>query len=175
MIPPKGCQPKSHGLAGITAANSWSITMRHSVTKLGALVVRHVNGGRRSLRYATERASVVKGISQRSSKPLFQVRVLAGVPINVEGKRGDKKPFLPCGYNYYMTSNRVKIKCRGCGAIFYQDMFQMPGSGATCKCSNLSIQVLAAPETRFGYWFTVKYAETPPLIVEKKIQVDTSS
>jgi hypothetical protein len=92
-----------------------------------------------------------------------------------ENKRDAKRLFLPHGDNYYMATNRVKIKCRGCGTIFYQDMFQIPGSGATCKCGNLSIQVLAAPETRFGYWFTVKYEETAPVIVEKQLDTSTSN
>tara|TARA_R100001594_G_scaffold625_1_gene2507 strand:- start:5766 stop:6077 length:312 start_codon:yes stop_codon:yes gene_type:complete len=90
-------------------------------------------------------------------------------------KRDTKGLFLPRGDNYYMATNRVKIKCRGCGTVFYQDMFQLPGSGATCKCSNLSIQVLAAPETRFGYWFTVKYEETAPVIVEKQVDITAAT
>ncbi len=89
-----------------------------------------------------------------------------------ENKSDFKRLFLSPDDNYYMATNRVKIKCRGCGTIFYQDMFQVPGSGATCKCSNLTIQVLPAPETRFGYWFTVKHKDTAPLIVEKKAVVN---
>jgi len=65
--------------------------------------------------------------------------------------------------------NRVKIKCRECGTVFYQDMFQQKGAGAICKCSNLSIKALDAPETRFGYWFAVEYDKSAPVVVEKKM------
>ena len=68
-----------------------------------------------------------------------------------------------------MMTDRVKIKCRDCGTIFYQDMFQEKGAGASCKCKNLSIRALEAAETRFGYWFTVEYSHSAPTIVEKRL------
>jgi hypothetical protein len=68
---------------------------------------------------------------------------------------------------YYSMSNRIKIKCRECGSVFFQDMFQEHGAGAICSCEGLTIKALKAPETRFGYWLTVEYAQRPPLITEK--------
>ena len=68
---------------------------------------------------------------------------------------------------YYGMANRIKIKCRECGSVFFQDMFQEQGTGAICSCEGLSIKTLDAPETRFGYWLTLEYAEQRPLITEK--------
>lgn len=69
--------------------------------------------------------------------------------------------------SYYDMTNRIKIKCRGCGSVFFQDMFQEQGAGAICSCQALSIKALDAPDTRFGYWLTVEYTDQPPLITEK--------
>ena len=64
-------------------------------------------------------------------------------------------------------ATRLKIKCRECGTILYQDMFSQKGAGAVCSCKNLSIVALDAPDTKFGYWVTLRYEQSAPIIIEK--------
>ena len=61
----------------------------------------------------------------------------------------------------------MKIKCRECGGVFFQDMFQEPGAGARCSCENLTIKAIEAPATKFGYWLTLEYTKSAPIIKEK--------
>lgn len=68
---------------------------------------------------------------------------------------------------YYVMSTRMKIKCRSCGTVLYQDMFSQAEAGAICSCNNISIQTLNAPDTKFGYWVTLRYQDKPPIIIEK--------
>ena len=68
---------------------------------------------------------------------------------------------------YYVRTKRMKIKCRGCGTVFFQDMFSEKNIAAACKCENIKVKTLDAPETKLGYWVTLEYGDEAPLIVEK--------
>jgi hypothetical protein len=46
-------------------------------------------------------------------------------------------------------------------------MFSQAEAGAICSCNNISIQTLNAPDTKFGYWVTLRYQDKPPIIIEK--------
>ena len=83
------------------------------------------------------------------------------------GKALNKEPFLASQNNYYVATTQLKIKCRECGSAFVEDMFRAAGTGAVCKCENVTIKALPAPETKFGYWLTVEYKKSFPLLVEK--------
>ena len=83
------------------------------------------------------------------------------------GKALNKEPFLASQNNYYVTKTQLKIKCRECGSTFFEDMFREAGTGGTCKCENVTIKAIDAPETKFGYWLTVEYKKSFPLLVEK--------
>ena len=69
---------------------------------------------------------------------------------------------------YYVTNTRMKIKCRQCGTVFFQDMFSEKDVAGVCSCENIKVKTLEAPETKLGYWVTLEYMDSAPLIYEKE-------
>jgi len=83
------------------------------------------------------------------------------------GKAANNRAFLHRENNYYVMTTQLKIKCRECGSVFVETTFREPGAGAICKCENVVIKAIEAPDTKFGYWLTLEYKKSFPLIVEK--------
>ena len=52
-------------------------------------------------------------------------------------------------------------------------MFSETGVSAVCSCENVTVKTIAAPETKFGYWITLDYQDSTPLIIEKISELGT--